>query len=85
MNLRTIRSPQIDQWLDRASPGYLLILYVIVTLITTIWGVVKSPQAFNNFTIFRASFRNLANGVNLYQRHRDQYIDLYKYSPTSRS
>jgi hypothetical protein len=60
----------------------LLILYTIVALVMTIRGVIKSPQSYNNFTIFRSSFRNLVDGANLYVPHRDQHIDLYKYSPT---
>lgn len=82
MSERTTRSHQTDRWLVRASPGNLLILYMVVALVMTVRGLMKSSQSYNNFTIFRASYRNLVDGVNLYVPHRDRYIDLYKYSPT---
>ncbi|HEX6534729.1 MAG TPA: glycosyltransferase family 87 protein [Gemmatimonadaceae bacterium] len=36
----------------------------------------------NNFAIFRAAFGHLAAGRDLYAPYPDQYLDLYKYSPT---
>lgn len=49
-------------------------------------GVVSLQKGFlradNNFKIFRAAFGNLLAGRDLYAPHPEQYLDLYKYSPT---
>lgn len=37
---------------------------------------------YNNYLIFKYSFFNLCNGINLYSIHHSQHWDFFKYSPT---
>ena len=59
---------------------WLLALYVASVIVIAIQKGFFTPD--NNFAIFRASFGNLVAGRDLYAPHPDQYLDLYKYSPT---
>ena len=59
---------------------WLLALYVASVVVIAIQKGFFTPD--NNFAIFRAAFGNLAAGRDMYVPHPDQYLDLYKYSPT---
>lgn len=55
-------------------------LYLATAAIVT---VQRGIFAFaNDYAIFRASFRNLVRGADLYVLHKEQATDLFKYSPT---
>lgn len=48
----------------------------------TFWfGNAKPYTAYNNFIIFRQSFFHLINDQNLYIAYKEEYADLFKYSP----
>lgn len=69
---------------------YLLWIFVLVTLADSIqklalgekifWG--HKQTFYNNYVIFKTSFKHLIDGVNLYEQYVDEYGDYYKYSPT---
>jgi hypothetical protein len=73
-------------WLDRRPRAYssrvLLAITTVSALITTVRGFLGPAYAFNNFTIYRWSFANLALGLDLYSIRDNLYIDIFKYSPT---
>lgn len=46
----------------------------------TFWGHTQSH--YNNYIIFKTSFKHLTEGVNLYDLYEKEYGDFYKYSPT---
>jgi hypothetical protein len=58
----------------------LLALYLVSTAVVSIEKGFGRPD--NNFAIFRASFQNLMAGRDLYAPHPEQYLDLFKYSPS---
>ena len=58
----------------------LLALYLVSTAVVSIEKGFGRPD--NNFAIFRASFPNLLAGRDLYAPHPEQYLDLFKYSPS---
>jgi hypothetical protein len=69
---------------------YLLWVFLIVTIADSIqklslgekifWG--HNQTYYNNYVIFKTSFKHLIDGVNLYDQYVDEYGDYYKYSPT---
>ncbi len=64
----------------------LLALFILLAVAASVAEFLKGSKTdtqthINNFMIFRASFYNLINGVNLYTHHPEQYYDLYKYPP----
>ena len=69
---------------------YLLWLFVLVTIADSIqklslgekvfWG--HKQTFYNNYVIFKTSFKHLVDGVNLYGQYNEEYGDYYKYSPT---
>ncbi|UPT65172.1 MAG: DUF2029 domain-containing protein [Sphingobacteriales bacterium JAD_PAG50586_3] len=68
------------------NPQVLLCLFVLLAIGASVAELAKGTKAdtqthYNNFMIFRASFYNLVNGVDLYINHPTQYYDLYKYPP----
>jgi hypothetical protein len=68
------------------SPRVLLCLFILLAIAASVAEYSKGAKAdtqthYNNYMIFRASFYNLINGVNLYTHHPEQYYDLYKYPP----
>jgi hypothetical protein len=54
-------------------------VYVLVICVAT--GICVARRC-NNFLIFRAAFRHLVDGRDLYARYPAEYGDLFKYSPT---
>jgi Glycosyltransferase family 87 len=68
----------------------LLLVYVLVTLISSLQSVSIPPHLFsgnsyldyNNYVIFKQSFSHLVAQKNLYAQYPVEYWDLYKYSPT---
>ncbi|MBP9924049.1 MAG: DUF2029 domain-containing protein, partial [Bacteroidia bacterium] len=44
------------------------------------WGHTQSH--YNNYVIFKTSFKHLVEQVNLYDLYEKEYGDFYKYSPT---
>ena len=64
------------------STRVLLGLVALIATALTLHGLPTSPTAFNNFAIFRDSFRNLLLGIPLYVPHPTRHVDLFKYSPT---
>lgn len=73
--IRLITTPQI-------LLGLFIVLAVGASLIEYGKGSKADTQThYNNFMIFRTSFYNLINGVDLYVHHPEQYYDLYKYPP----
>lgn len=68
------------------NPRVLLALFILLAVAASVAEFLKGSKTdtqthINNFMIFRASFYNLINGVNLYTHHPEQYYDLYKYPP----
>jgi hypothetical protein len=68
------------------NPKVLLGLFIVLAVGASLIEYAKGNKAdtqthYNNFMIFRASFYNLINGVDLYVLHPEQYYDLYKYPP----
>lgn len=68
------------------NPRVLLCLFILLAIAASVAEYSKGAKAdtqthYNNYMIFRASFYNLINGVNLYTHHPEQYYDLYKYPP----
>lgn len=68
------------------NPKVLLGLFIVLAVGASLIEYAKGSKAdtqthYNNFIIFRASFYNLINGVDLYVLHPEQYYDLYKYPP----
>ncbi len=64
-------------WLGR---HWLLIIYIASALAVAVQGGVRSPD--NNFLIFRAAARHLAQGQDLYAAYPAEFHDFFKYSPT---
>jgi hypothetical protein len=60
----------------------LLLLYVVTIVVVAIDKAHSHRGPDNNFLIFRWSFLNLRAGTDLYAPHPEQYLDLYKYSPS---
>jgi len=58
----------------------LLALYVVTVLAIVIYQ--GAFEMDNNFAVFRASFRHLAAGQDLYADYPFEYADEFKYSPT---
>lgn len=54
-------------------------LYLLAALVVSIQKIYSG--ALNNVLIFRYSFVNLINKVDLYSLHPEQHLDYYKYSP----
>lgn len=73
MSLREqFRAYRWDRWL--------LALYVVTVLAIVIYQGAFGMD--NNFAVFRASFRHLAAGQDLYADYAFEYSDKFKYSPT---
>ena len=73
MSLREqFRAYRWDRWL--------LALYVVTVLAIVIYQ--GAFEMDNNFAVFRASFRHLAAGQDLYADYPFEYADEFKYSPT---
>jgi hypothetical protein len=66
-------------WMD---PRALLLTYILIPAAITALQVWVKPDSINNFLIFRTSFDNLLQGLDLYAPYPDKHHDLYKYSPT---
>jgi len=56
-------------------------LYVALATVITAQQTIGNARS-NNFAIFRASFRHLVAGKDLYVLYPNEHWDLYKYSPT---
>ncbi len=68
------------------NPRVLLALFILLAVAASVAEFLKGSKAdtqthINNYMIFRSSFYNLVNGVDLYIQHPEQYYDLYKYPP----
>ena len=59
---------------------WLLALYVLTVLVIVLHQRLVGVD--NNFTVYRAAFRHLAAGQNLYADYPSEHGDLFKYSPT---
>lgn len=55
------------------------VLYILVA--AALWALKLFHPRYNNFNVFRASFYNLINQVNLYAAHPAQHYDYYYYGP----
>jgi Glycosyltransferase family 87 len=64
------------------SSRFLFWLLVGIVFVATFHRLWLTESAFNNYQIFRWSFFNLKENVNLYDYHPLQHQDLFKYSPT---
>ena len=77
-------SPDPRGWHQRLRPrswdGWLLVLYVVTVLAIVIYQGAFAID--NNFAVFRASFRHLVAGRDLYADYPLEYADEFKYSPT---
>ncbi len=62
--------------------NFLFWVYVAITLIASVHRYLLGPEHFNNYLIFTTSFKNLVDGIILYDLHPAQHFDLFKYSPT---
>ena len=70
--------------------NYLFWVFILVAVAISIqklsqgerafWGHIQSH--YNNYVIFKTSFKHLLEGVNLYDLYEKEYGDFYKYSPT---
>jgi hypothetical protein len=54
-------------------------LYFISTIVVSIQKI--NSNSINNVLIFRSSFLNFINQIDLYSLHPEQHYDYYKYSP----
>ncbi len=67
-------------------PGLLLGISILISMQSILLGVhhfwAGNYTFYNNFVIFKFSFRHLIENKNLYEHYPNQYADLYKYSPT---
>lgn len=71
---------RVWDWMRRVNwRPWLLGAYALSVLVVAIPKGLHHSD--NNFLIFDATFGNLRAGRDLYVRHPDQYIDLFKYSP----
>ena len=59
---------------------WMLGLYVLTVLVVVLHQRLVGVD--NNFTIYRAAFRHLAAGQNLYADYPSEHGDVFKYSPT---
>lgn len=64
-----------------------LAVYALFAVAASLGQIMKAKpddafSRFNNYLIFKESFNNLKNGVNMYELHPEKYYDLYKYSPS---
>lgn len=67
-------------WLTNRN--FLAGLYLLLVLGVTIQRMMLGAASYNNYLIFRWSFINLVDHVDLYSLHPSQHFDLFKYSPT---
>jgi Glycosyltransferase family 87 len=58
----------------------MLALYVLTVLVIVLHQRLVGVD--NNFTVYRAAFRHLAAGQNLYADYPSEHGDVFKYSPT---
>jgi hypothetical protein len=65
---------------SRGVLRWILALYVTTALLVAVQRTLHSPE--NNFLIFRAAFRHLVAGQDLYAAYPAEHADLFKYSPT---
>lgn len=64
--------------------------YFAAAILVTIISILSGPKTYpvgeythyNNYVIFKTSFKHLVDGVNLYSAYPIEYLDLYKYSPS---
>lgn len=74
-------------------PAYVLpAVLIIVNLVVATQSILLAPKAYipdgllyaryNNYLIFKNSFFNLVDNLNLYIPHEAKHHDLFKYSPT---
>lgn len=66
---------------------FVFAVYALFAVAASLGQIMKAkPQdafsRYNNYLIFKYSFTNLNNGVNMYIHHPEQHYDLYKYSPS---
>jgi hypothetical protein len=64
-----------------------LAVYALFAVAASLGQIMKAKpddafSRYNNYLIFKESFNNLKNGVNMYELHPEKYYDLYKYSPS---
>lgn len=85
--MNSIRSKLWDNFLSLKILFSVLLLITIIVSIqqyllpeTIFFG--KSHPHYNNFLIFKYSFKHLLANTNLYVLYPDEYGDLFKYSPT---
>ncbi len=71
-----------ERWPWLLNPKFQWGLLLLVVIGATAQRAFLQKNGINNFVIFQYSFSNLANGIDMYAAHPDQYYDLYKYSPT---
>jgi len=64
----------------RRALRWLLGLYVLSAVVVAIQRTIFSQE--NNFLIFRAAFRHLMAGSDLYAAYPAMHADFFKYSPT---
>lgn len=62
-------------------------VYALFAVAASLGQIMKAKpddafSRYNNYLIFKYSFTNLNNGVNMYIHHPEQHYDLYKYSPS---
>lgn len=62
------------------KPYFVFGLYVFIAIVASLQKALHSIP--NNFLIFKYSFLNFINGVDLYSLHPEQHVDYYKYSPS---
>jgi len=61
------------------SYQWVQLLYILVAV--AMWVLKLFHPRYNNFNVFRGSFYNLVNHVNLYAAHPAQHYDYYYYGP----
>ncbi|MBL7928332.1 MAG: DUF2029 domain-containing protein [Bacteroidia bacterium] len=66
---------------------FVFAVYTLFAVAAAIGQMMKAKPGdtfsrYNNYLIFKESFTNLKNGVNMYVPHPEQHYDLYKYSPS---
>lgn len=64
------------------TPSRAALFLLLIALLAGLLKFISGPESINNYLIFKYSYFNLKDGVNLYELHPAQHFDLYKYSPT---
>ena len=69
---------------------YLLYVFILLAIAISVQKLFQGERSFwghtqshyNNYVIFKTSFKHLVEQVNLYDLYEKEYGDFYKYSPT---